>query len=67
MNKRCNLCGKDIKAKNYWQKYCSSECRLIAWAVKKMVTNNFFEGVNKSEVKLLKQKAKDLANKGGVK
>jgi hypothetical protein len=35
MEKRCEICQKDFKAKVFWQKYCSGSCRLAAWALRK--------------------------------
>jgi hypothetical protein len=49
-----------MKPKNYWQKYCSSKCRIIAWAIKEMFTKDYWGALPKKEQEILKQKAKDL-------
>ncbi len=60
MKKRCKVCNKEMKPKNYWQKYCSSKCRIIAWAIKEMFTKDYWGALPKKEQEILKQKAKDL-------
>lgn len=32
----CLQCGKAQEPKVFWQRYCSSQCRLLAWAKRKM-------------------------------
>ena len=34
--KPCETCKKPVEAKVFWQKYCSSTCRILAWAKRKM-------------------------------
>ncbi len=32
----CEICKKEFKTSRYWAKYCGSECRVLAWAIKKL-------------------------------
>lgn len=32
----CLTCNKQMDMKVFWKKYCSSQCRLIAWAKRKL-------------------------------
>ena len=34
MKKRCRVCKEKFEPRNYWHKYCSSKCRVKAWAMK---------------------------------
>ena len=36
MEKKCIICLKQFEAKNYWQKYCSSKCKQITWALNQL-------------------------------
>jgi predicted nucleic acid-binding Zn ribbon protein len=40
--RECKVCKTPFQAKNYWQKYCSKECKLFAYAdsqIKKRKSN----------------------------
>ncbi len=46
MTRRCKLCHKDFEAKNYWQKFCSTKCKMLAWAkreIKKIKLKNHID------------------------
>ena len=32
MNIICEVCNKEFEPKNYWQKFCSKKCKILAWA-----------------------------------
>jgi len=34
--KTCLVCAKPFTPKNYWQKYCSKECKFANWALSKV-------------------------------
>ncbi len=36
MNKVCEVCKKEFVPKNYWQKFCSKKCKVLAWARREM-------------------------------
>lgn len=35
--KKCANCDKNFPSKRTWHKYCSRECRLINWAIRRQV------------------------------
>ena len=35
----CEICQKEFKPKNYWQKYCSKKCGMLAWAKRELEKN----------------------------
>lgn len=37
----CEVCGTKIEKKVFWKKYCSRECRLIAWAIRILIEKGY--------------------------
>ena len=36
MPNQCEICSKKFVPKNYWQKYCSKRCNMLAWAKREL-------------------------------
>lgn len=40
MTINCEVCNKKVEVRAFWQKFCSSKCRLIGWAIKQKDVKN---------------------------